>query len=169
MYFRGRFSNALCLILGSFLDHFWVLFRILLDHWTEISIIRQSSPLCVLLVFVESHAVFLRIFVFFSTPVFWLVFRLSFSLILVSFWDRLWDQTCGKNAVEACFNKKYPHRRKLGTMTRPVGSLTAPLACAAFWARNNNLSKKQQQLLVLLLEFSCCSKLLLEVSYLFKF
>ena len=33
-------------------------------------------------------------------------------------------------------------------MDKPVGSLTASLACAVFWTRNNNLSKKQQQLLI---------------------
>ena len=34
------------------------------------------------------------------------------------------------------------------SMTMARGSLTAPLACALFWTRNNYLSKKQEQLLI---------------------
>ena len=38
--------------------------------------------------------------------------------------------------------------RKQDPMTMARGSLTAPLACALFWTRNNYLSKKQEQLLI---------------------
>ena len=46
------------------------------------------------------------------------------------------------------FEKRCSTLRKQGTMTTPGGSLTAPLACAVFWTRNNYLSKKQEQVFI---------------------
>ena len=44
--------------------------------------------------------------------------------------------------------RPYAHKGLERTMTMARGSLTAPLACALFWTRNNYLSKKQEQLLI---------------------
>ena len=44
--------------------------------------------------------------------------------------------------------RPYANKGLERTMTMARGSLTAPLACALFWTRNNYLSKKQEQLLI---------------------
>ena len=75
---------------------------------------------------------FFRIFSYFSTSVFWFVFRLRFSSILARFWGRFWDKNCEKTRSKNCSKKRYPPRRKRVTMTRPGGSWRPRLACAFF-------------------------------------
>ena len=44
--------------------------------------------------------------------------------------------------------RPYANKGLEGTMTMARGSLTAPLACALFWTRNNYLSKKHELVLI---------------------
>lgn len=67
------------------------------------------------------------------------------------FWAHFYQKIrflCEKRCFKNCFKKGCPVRLKRPPINMAGGSLTAPLACAFFWTRNNYMSKKQQQLLI---------------------
>ena len=73
------------------------------------------------------------------------------DLILGPFWKQVSSKIrilSKKRAPKNGSKKGCPPLRKQPPMTMARGSLTAPLACALFWTRNNYLSKKQEQLLI---------------------
>ena len=73
------------------------------------------------------------------------------DIILGTFWTQFSSKITilsEKKGSKKWFKKRWPPWLKQDPMTMARGSLTAPLACAVFWTRNNYLSKKQEQLLI---------------------